>query len=478
MDKHTIIELAYDYVITMSKNKKYNPQTTANVTSLERFGKNKIVSILQMPIQKFCSIYPQKKVRDFVYKSDYFTPRNMYLLNPLYYLYYTFMVFSLGQLYLKSDTKLDFSRNHMDLFYSGLLDFKSTQKDINTNAIYNERYKEFQNERENYFGQPALKIDLQDFFNSIKTSDLINKLRKILGKNSVIDDLEYFFDYCGFDSLPQLHYSIASSILSQFYLLDFDSKVQAMLVKEKLHLLRFVDDMFFIHLDGSGDKKKNNNILNKVSYFLWEDSLVLNTSKTKMLNEDEYMSGYALLGSDYVGSFSSEKLIEEKANEVIREGHLILLVKKLYALEKTKGIDLEDYKKLVNEYLSIGEEDAGKVMNNILYSKKWKLIKESDLMIIVKKWRFILFNPSQFTVLYILVYRYLEKKGFINDEGLKVNKVLKYLYRYKAFTFRDTLVAVSYLLQSQLSSKSLLSKVQKVNPDYVDFIETFILRDA
>lgn len=477
-DNKRIMGLAYDYVITMSKTKKYNPQTIANAVILGDYKKKEIVEIFDKPIEEFCSLYDSYKVRDFVYKSDYFTPRKMYLINPLYYTYYTYLVFLLARLFLKKEFKLDFSRDYMSLFYSGFLDLNSSQEDIKNNAIYNESYKSFQKEREKYFGNYVLKIDIQDFFNSIKISDLMYKLRKLLGETKTIDDLEYFFNFCGFESLPQLHYSIASSILSQFYLVDFDSKIQELLTRENLCLLRFVDDMYIVDLGDTEDRKKYNSILNIISYFLWEDSLVLNTSKTKILTPDKYKDSYELIISDYDDySFNSEKLVEERAVEVIAEGHLVLLVEELCKLEKKNGIDLVEYKRLVKQYISIGGEDINKVLNNIIFSKKWKTMNNKDLKKLVTNWKYVLFNPSQFTILYILLYRYLEKEKVIRDNGTKIKKILNYLYRNPIFTFRDTLVAVGYLFQSGLKNKELIQKIDNVNPGYVKFLESFILDD-
>ncbi|WP_103107538.1 hypothetical protein [Brevibacillus reuszeri] len=479
-NKEKLIELAYDYVIKMSTTKKYNPQTISNASCLRRYDKEKILKILSEPVEEFCRLYDPCKVRDFVYKSDYFTPRKMYLINPLYYTYYTYLVFQLSRLFLKNNFNLDFSRERMSLFYSGFLDLDPSKEDIDKYAMYNESYKSFQKERESYFGNSVLKIDIQDFFNSIRINDLILKLRKLLGNKKIIDDLEYFFNFCGFDSLPQLHYSIASSILSQFYLVEFDLKIQEILERENFWLLRFVDDMYIVDLDQGEDKSKFNNVLNVISYYLWEDSLVLNTSKTKILTPEQYQNGYELFLSDYgydesTSSFTSEKLVEERAMEVIEEGNLLFLVQELCKLEKENGIDLVEYKRLIKEYISIKGEDENKVLNNIIFSRKWKDMDKKNLKKLIRNWKYILFNPSQFTILYIMVYRFLEKEKVVIDNGKKIKTILNYLFRNDIFTFRDTLVAVSYLFQSGLKNKKLLYKIEKVNPGYVEFLETFVL---
>lgn len=471
-----IARLAIDYVLGMSRSKKFNPQAIANIRSSNDFEKD--IILLNMSAIQFCNIVEFHKVKDFIYKNDYFTPRRMFIISPTYYVYYTTLVFRIAEKYLSKKTaKLDFSKDRVNVFYSGLLDLAPLKKNIAKRAQFNESYRRFQKKREKYFGFPVLKIDIQDFFHSIKTVELIRKLRVLLGNDKMIDDLEYFFRYCEFDSLPQLHYSIASSILAQFYLMDFDARMQSILFRDNLHLIRFVDDMYIIHLDGVESIKRNNNLLNEISYFLWEDSLVLNTNKTKILSIEEYKEDYELVKSNYIDQtpYSAEKLIDKKAQEALNNEELAELIEKLCELEKNNGIDLLEYSKLMKFYLSIDGEEVGKVLNNIIYSGKWRGLENDKLIKIVDNWRYILFNPTQFTVLFLLVYRFLEKQKALNDNGQKVNQILNYLFKENIFTFRDTLVAISYLFQSSFDNEDLLNKVREVSNEYVEFIERFIL---
>jgi hypothetical protein len=146
VDEIEVKELSNDYVLAMSNN-DYNPQTIANTNILKDFGKG-------------CNKYRPYKVRDFVYKNDYFTPRNVYLINPLYYTFYTYLVFSIVYTSSREKSIFDFSRKQMRIFYSGLLDIRLNQKEIKRNARYNSSYKMYQEEREKHLGKPALKIDL------------------------------------------------------------------------------------------------------------------------------------------------------------------------------------------------------------------------------------------------------------------------------------------------------------------------------
>lgn len=472
MSGNDISYLAYRYILAMAETKKYNPQTIANQSVLKRYGLENIKKEMNRDVKDFCKVHLPNKARDFVYKSDYFTPRNMHLINPLYYTYYTCIVFNIANLFLKTKTKLDFSNDRMKIFYSGLLDTYSTEEEIKNNAIFNKRYRTFQKEREKYFGSPVLKLDIQDFFNSVKVKSLLSKLRFYLGRHTILDDLEYFLQFCEFDHIPQLHYSIASSILSQFYLMDFDSKLYRILERENLMLVRFVDDMFIIQEDNEMYVKKDNNLLNEISYLLWQDELVLNSNKTKTLSAEEYKDTVQLSEYDDTTSYLSEKIINNRVEEILNNGYLINLIQELCDVEESKGIDLKVYKELVNKYISIEGEDTRKVINHIIFSRQWESMDKCDLMKLVNNWKYILFNPSQFTILYILICRYLEDNKLI--DGTRIKRVLNYLFRNEDFTFRDTLVAVSYLFQNQKKNSELLHRVENVNPEYVNFIQKFI----
>ncbi|AMR52312.1 MULTISPECIES: reverse transcriptase domain-containing protein [Bacillus] len=473
---NSIKELTFEYVISLKNY--YNPQTIANSNYLRSLGRENALGILDSPLDLFFSKYKPYKVRDFVYKNDYFTPRNMFLIHPLYYLYYTYLVFLIADESFRNK-QIDFSDKNMKVFYSGYLDLGFSKKQITENGMYNKSYKLFQKEQKKYRGKPALKIDIKDFFNSIKIKELIKILKISLGDIKYVKDLEKFLQFCGFDYLPQFHYSIASSILSQFYLTNFDIKIRELLVRENLQLIRYVDDMYLIYLDGIEDRKKNNDILNEISFYLWEDSLVLNTSKTEMLSVSQYHAITESLSENYEDEnykrFSSGSLIENKALEIVEGGNLNLIIDTLCNIEEDYGVDLQKYKALMEDYVAINGGEIKKILNNIIFSRKWEKLNTKDLNKLTKNWKYIFFNPDQFTVLYLMVYRHLEKNGLVRDNGLKIKNLLYHLFKNDTFTLRDTLVAVSYLFQRNFKHKDLIQKIKKVNPDYVDFVQSFII---
>lgn len=465
--------LALKYGEALSKSKIYNPQTISILRLIEKNGETNILHELEKDVEEFCKDNSFYISRDFVYKNDYFTPRNMYLISPLYYLYYTKIVFEIANNFLNGKDTLNFSIDRIKSFYSGRLEFSLDDEKIKENSNFNSSYRAFQKEREEYFGHPALKIDLKDFFSSIKVEHLIEKLEKHFGKNKAIDDLLFFYSFCGLTSLPQFHYSIASSILSQFYLQDFDIKMRSLLDANELILIRFVDDMYIIPEDKLIIDKRNNELLHIINHWLWQDELALNSSKTKLLSAEEYEIDFKTL-SDYEteNSFSSEKKIEERADEVISNGNFKYLLLELHKLEKEEGVNLSNYKILTDEYVSIGGEDTYKIINNIIYTRKWEMLSDKDLIELIKKWKYVLYNPSQFTVLYIMFCRYLERRNII--DGQPIRKLLNYLLQRNNFTFRDTLVAAAYLFQNKKKHKDLLTRIAGINKDYVKFIETYI----
>ncbi|MFD2922168.1 reverse transcriptase domain-containing protein [Halobacillus naozhouensis] len=475
LSDNKLSELVYDYVFEMSMSKQYNPQTIANINVLNEIGKEKFVKKINTSPSDFFESNPVDKVSDFVFKSDSFTPREMYLINPMCYCYYTFLVFKVARDYLKSSGLLDFSREKMDVFYSGILDLDSKEVDIKEKASFNKSYNNFQKSKQEKFGHEAVKVDLKDFFNSIIVSELISKLRNIVQEEKHVNDLKEFFEFCPFNTLPQLHYSIASSILSQFYLNSFDDSLSQILNRENLHLIRFVDDMYIIFLEDSSAREKNI-LIDELNSLLWDDSLILNTNKTILLSADDFENGHETFVTDYGErtSFSIEKQVDEKTKSIIENGLLVNLIQELNDLEDSEGINLNAYNNLVKKYLSISGEDASKVLTHV--ANKIVKMDAGDLLEIVHDWRFILFNPRTFTILYIKVYRLLERRKIVTDNGKRIRKMLNYLFNKRIFTFRDSVVSMNYLLQSNLRHSDLLNKIETINEDYVKFIENYLVK--
>ncbi|AYC28413.1 reverse transcriptase domain-containing protein [Paenisporosarcina cavernae] len=474
-EKLDISLLTISYIKALSQKKIYNIQSISLKNLFFYSSDKSIKQELDKNVHNFFKHNEIILARDFLFKNDSFTPRSMYLISPIYYAYYTKLVFNVSLKLKRHDTEIvNFSTNHMETFYSGILEFTNHKDKIDNNAIFNKSYNLFRQEREKYFDKHVIKVDIKDFFNSISTKILINKLKNRIGECYEVTELEKFFLYCDFNTLPQFHYSIASSLLSQIYLLDFDEKLSLLLQENKLNLIRFVDDMYIYKKSGEYKLNEVNNLVDNINSLLWFDGLVLNSSKTKLLKPEQNEESFKLI--DIVSmnetSYSSEKLIDDKANEVINSGGLVEFISILNEMYKKDGIYIQEYLKLLDKYLSVNGGDSNKVLSNIIFTEKWKRLNYRDLLLISKKWNYIFFNPSQFTVLYILVNRYLENKKIV--DGSNIKRVLSYMYKKDQLKFRDSMVVIGYLFQNRKKNKNLLKKVEYLNKDYVDFINKYL----
>lgn len=460
---------AFKYVLESSKS-NYTVQTLATTKILEDLGEEKCIEILSLSVTEFCEKYSPNITKDYMYKNDFLTPRNAYLINPLYYLYYTYLVFCISEEYINNNGDLDFSMNNLHVFYAGYY----TKKKIDKNFTrYYDSYRNFQEKREEYSGKSAIKIDIKDFFDSIKLSNLFSKLYRTTNSKRYVEELEFLLKYCGFDVLPQFNYSIASSILSQIYLQDFDKKIQEYLPGNVV-LIRYVDDMYFINTMEE-DLKEFNIWLNSIIHYLWEDSLQLNTTKTKVLSEEEYQIHIQLPENTYGNQVNSHyiKLIDEKSSCVVSEGDFYNMIMDLCAVEEEFGIDMMKYEHILKEYLSIDGDYTNKVLKDIIYTFKWKDLEFGELEDIFDNWKFILFNPLHFTVLYIMIKKYLNEIHFINEN--KIKEIIDYLVSNDTLKFRDLIVGVTYLLQTEFKENEILNKIKESDPKFTDYINKYLI---
>lgn len=285
--------------------------------------------------------------------------------------------------------------------------------------------------------------------------------------------------------MPQFHYSIASSSLSQFYLEDFSHEIDIIFSRENCEGVRFVDDMF-IKLPENTEPKTINNILNEFTYHLWCDGLNLNTSKTKLFDKNEYEKSVELADGSYFDEevrsknnkrksvFPTEKLISDKVDELLENDaeKLGIFLTKLRDLEDTKGIDLNEYHKLIDQYIAIDGEHVSKVINNLMYGNKWKALDTSTLNLLVSSNRFIFFNPSQFTTFFILIYEHLRLLKSLEDDLLLVDE----LKNQKNYTIRECIITIQHFVQVKVLDSELEKKIIKVNAEFINFIHEYILK--
>lgn len=469
--KVDLIDLSIKYTLDLANQKKYNVQMIAIRKFLELEGLLKIKEMLNTNIY---DLYLQNEpfvVPDFIYKNDSFTPRNMYLINPIYYMYYNLLVFKIVEKIKNGENEVNFSRENIQVFYSGILEYTDKSNLIKENTTFNKSYNRFRYAREKELDKYILKIDLKDFFNSISTKKLIDILKSKFGKSDDINQLKYFFEICNFNNLPQLHYSIASSILSQVFLSDFDDSLELILHKHNIKVIRFVDDMFLVKREGIFTDKDVNNILDEISSLLWKDGLSLNISKTELMSPEKNKLNYTLFKNDYDEpyKYSTEKVVEDRANEIIENGDFVIFFKSICQSLINKGIDVNEHMLLLDRYISINGEDANKVLNAIIYSGKWKNLNKKELIFLSKNWIYILYNPSQYTILFIFINKYLYNRNL-----KKIKRVITYLYKNIDLRYRESLITITFILQKQIKPHELIAKITDINPTYVMYINKFL----
>lgn len=486
LNNEDILTISINYVLEMAKSKPYNIQSLAIVNFFEDDNNSPYNNKkdYHLSYENFSEKYLVSCTRDLVYKNDYYSTREMYIISPAHYLYYTFQTFVI--LYnVLGNTNADFSLINYRVFYSGHISFKNTElKSIKQYSNYLNSYEKFQHYRNSYKGNKVLVLDIQSFFNSIPCERVINKIKSISEAKKCINNvnnLENFFLFNNFSSLPQMHYSIASSALSQFFLKDFTIKMSQILIEENCEeAARFVDDMY-IKLPKRKHTKTINRMLNKLTYHLWKEGLNLNLSKTKVLNAQEYKklveSKIEVISIPETNRISrnTENQISKKVSELLdnNASMLIMFFDSLNKLENTKGIDIKEYHNIVNTYISIDGEHVSKVLNSLIYGKKWKAIDIKYLEIILSNHNYIFFNPAQFTIFYLMINKHIElltgkSKNYTVD-------LINFLENLKEHTFRDSIVSINIFIQNRKIKKNLLKKIERVNKNYVEFIQKYIL---
>lgn len=151
MENEELLNLSYNYILEMSKSKPFNIQCIA----IKNFFKNSINNPL-MDIsyhgsyKEFCAKHPINCARDFIYKKDYYTTREMYLIAPSHYLYYTYNVFKYFYL-IFARNKLDFSTTNLQINYSEIISFTTTES-VKKLSKFNHSYEIFQDKKNEFIG--------------------------------------------------------------------------------------------------------------------------------------------------------------------------------------------------------------------------------------------------------------------------------------------------------------------------------------
>lgn len=483
-----ILEIAYKYIKQMSQSKKFNLQArgiTSYFPNEELTLEEKNMYLLnydQFKNKQECII-----LKDFVYKNDFFTPREMYIISPEYYLYYTFNVFK--YCYIKyGKGVIDFSKDNFQVFYAGYLELEKSAFDGNK-VNYDYSYQKYLVVRDSFAGAKVLSIDLQDFFKNIKIKKLIKKMKNTnIEDESIIKTINNIEGFLGnFSSLPQLHYSIASSLLSQVYLESFTEEVNSLLIEKEyseFKAVRYVDDMYFympLHIE---DKRKNE-FLEKISCILWEDDLNINTKKTKNYSKEEFESfieqknNYTYESIQEISAFSNyfNAKIQNKVEELLKNDgeKLGCFLYQLSELYDNKGIELKEYYDILREQIEVEGGSISKVFNHLMFSNNNYIsqIGENNLYKVLSDSKFVLFNPSQFTILFIKMNDYIRSRGEFKDFSVNLENLVSGEIDLK----RAIIISNMYLQKEEYKSLIYrLDELRGVNDNYIKFINKYIYK--
>lgn len=461
-----------------------------NQFHLSRHYKSYMLNRFRSTQRKDCFL-----VKNFAFKNDFMTPRQSILFPPKLYIYYTVQVFlliykikSYCTLEKSGPHILDFSTDHVKIFYTGFLDF--TGKNIKTKSRYINSYLEFQTYRAKFAGNRVLKIDIQNFFGNITVDRFSQSLKKLvapmhLSTPTEIDNIISFFRASGYSTLPQSQGSLASAILSQLFLINFTNELEKISSTYNLEVVRYVDDMY-IKIPRKLKNKDVNEIINLISSELWKNGLNLNSKKTNLYSIKNYkeevnFSGNTNSPSDISGGpFLEPPYIKNRIDELLDNNgdKLINFLYEVKCIYEKKGTDMKKYHKLVNTYFSVGNDNANKVQNSLIFGDKWKILSINKKKKLLHYLEIIMFDPEKYVVFLLKI----EKNINILTKGQQkpvttVSNYIKSLHDSfksdKTYSIRDGLIDSNYYIQSQ-KSKASLEYIPRLSSDFYQYILHFI----
>lgn len=220
-----------------------------------------------------------------------------------------------------------------------------------------------------------------------------------------------------------------------------------------------------------------NDVLNELTYYLWRDKLNLNSSKTKFLEQKAFKKLVELSEESVLEIYSPNYLIDKIISDKIKwllnnEGEkLIEFIKKLRKCYNYYSVDLALYHKYINDYIAVDGNHATKVINNLIYGKKWKLLRKNTLLKLIVQNSYVFFNPMQFTTFFFMMINHLKMKNYDVDNDFK--KFIKILNDKEKLTFREGDYYDSIFSSNEEKRYESNKKMKNINKDYVDFLEEF-----
>lgn len=146
----------------------------------------------------------------------------------------------------------------------------------------------------------------------------------------------------------------------------------------------------------------------------------------------------------------------------------------LNELWKKEGFALSGYSEILKSFIEVEHGGITKVFNQLMYDKAYKCISVNMLRRILEDSSFIVFNPSQFTILFIIVNDYIRSKGESKDFLYKLEELVEEEMDLKKAIIISTMFLQKYKYGNFIEKLSYLTEVNK---QYVAFINKYILNN-
>jgi len=392
-----------------------------------------------------------------MYQSDNFLQkgdgsfRNSSLLSPILYL----VLQAIGK---EISIHYQSIRNcNIDAFYAG--NYK------NMRAKYKRDYDNFYKLINDCIpeNQYFIKTDVNNFFSSINVDILIDRVEKrsnISKTNFTPTQLKTIKElllYSGGGRFPTIENSLVSSFLATIvYLDEIDEKIYSF-INDKIEcissfkIIRYVDDMYIMINTNCNEVKLNeayNQIRNEYSSILKKYGLSLNTKKcclkpTSEINDELKRSLYDECLNNI--QYNIEDLFKGKFQDFLN-----ILLNKL-----TKGIiDINHYNSLINEFFNSSDVEISpnEVYNHFIYESE-SLFQDEEVIsticeLINTDVSFISLDPKRIAIMIMKTKSKFAIKALLNQLFQRHRKGLWNSY--------DTLIAISYLIQSEFKHIDLL----------------------
>ena len=139
-----------------------------------------------------------------------------------------------------------------------------------------------------------------------------------------------------------------------------------------------------------------------------------------------------------------------------------------------EGFSLSEYSDILKLFIEVEGGGISKVFNQLMYSGAYKRIGVTALREILEHPYFIVFNPSQFTILYIIVNDYVRSKVVGEDFLYRLEELVE-----EEMDLKKAIIISTMFLQKHKYSNFVrkLDYLTEVNRQYVEFINKYILNN-